>query len=273
MNAVNKWRECVTATADGMRKQEIMKTEEWIGCGISAHSPECLCDVIIRQPLPPLNEVLRDGVYDLWMGKELCDLKGYCVPWTNDKILDYLTDLEKFYDAWHENLRMGLDAEQLSDVQPLVFNEGEPQFVHWRVIREAFQYCMTKFTDSPNAIIMQLCITPQELLDALCTGKSNGKWDYNDIDKLDKLFMEQAIQYTAIADELNITVATVRGLKKYWDSRRVRGDNPAKSLMHNLATTTTMPPREVIDEVYKQYGVLYSRSTVTKTRSRAKDKQ
>lgn len=83
-------------------------TEEWIGCGISAHSPECLCDVIITKPLPPLEEVLQDGVYDLWMGKELCDLKGYCIPWTQDKILDYLTDLEKFYDSWHENIRMGL---------------------------------------------------------------------------------------------------------------------------------------------------------------------
>lgn len=251
-----------------------MTTEETVGCGISAHSLDCLCDVVITNPLPPLEECITDGVYDVWMGKELADLRNYCVPWTNEKILDYFSDLVKFYDSWSENMKLGLDAEQLSEMEPLVFNHSEPQFVHWRIIREAFQYCMTKFSDSPKHIILQLCITPQELMNALTTGKTeNKKWNYLTIDQMDELYSRQAINYTDIADELNITIATARGLKKYWDSRRTRGDNPAKTYMHNLATTTDMPPREVIDAVYKQYGVLYSRSTVTKTRSRAKNKQ
>lgn len=70
-----------------------------MNCGIKEHSDDCLCDVIIREPV---QITMHDAVDEMWMGRQLCDARGYDYPWTSNKILDYFTDLCKFYDRWAE---------------------------------------------------------------------------------------------------------------------------------------------------------------------------
>jgi hypothetical protein len=32
---------------------------------------------------------ISDGVHGMWMGRQLCEVRGYGVPWTTNKMLDY----------------------------------------------------------------------------------------------------------------------------------------------------------------------------------------
>jgi hypothetical protein len=70
-----------------------------MNCGIVEHDDDCLCDVIINEPV---QIKLHDAVDEMWMGRQLCDTRDYDYPWTSDKILNYFTDLCTFYDRWSE---------------------------------------------------------------------------------------------------------------------------------------------------------------------------
>lgn len=68
-------------------------------CGVEIHPEECLCDVIITEPVPI---AIHDGVDGMWMGAQLCDARGYALPWTPTTILNYFEDMCLFYDRWSE---------------------------------------------------------------------------------------------------------------------------------------------------------------------------
>jgi hypothetical protein len=68
-------------------------------CGVDSHDDACLCDVVIVEPVAI---TITDGVHGMWMGQQLCDTRGYDYPWTNEKMLDYFTDMCTFYDRWTE---------------------------------------------------------------------------------------------------------------------------------------------------------------------------
>lgn len=72
---------------------------DWLGCGTYDHGPDCLCDVVIPEQTDKRQTVILDYVNDMFMGRQICDIQGYCVPWTSSKFADYLTDLGIFNDA------------------------------------------------------------------------------------------------------------------------------------------------------------------------------
>jgi hypothetical protein len=245
-----------------------METE--VGCGVATHDEACLCDVIIRQPLPPLEECLKDGVQDMWFGREVCDMRGYSAPWTEESILNYFEDLEKFYDAFHYQQPSGGIVNSLNDMDSFQ-HERLPLFAQWSWVRDAVQYGMDRFDNSLQEIIVALNIEPQLLIDALTTGKAGIDWDYQSIDLLDKCFMEGNLNFADIGRTMNLATGTVRGLYKYWDKRRKRlvgSDNPARDRMHWLCRNTELSPREIVDIVHQEHGFLYARSSVSKCRQR-----
>ncbi len=69
-----------------------------LGCGVADHDSTCLCDVIVKEPTPI---GVADAVDEMWMGRQLCEIRGYGSPWTGESLADYFTDLCRFYDEWH----------------------------------------------------------------------------------------------------------------------------------------------------------------------------
>lgn len=66
------------------------------GCGIKVHNKMCLCDVIIPHP----TGWVGDAMLDMWMGEEIVKMRGYTMPWDDDDIIGYLTDLTYAKDNW-----------------------------------------------------------------------------------------------------------------------------------------------------------------------------
>jgi hypothetical protein len=70
-----------------------------MNCGVAEHSDDCLCDVVITEPV---SIGIKDAVDEMHMGKQLCEIRNYGRPWSTNQMLDYFTDLCTFHDKWKE---------------------------------------------------------------------------------------------------------------------------------------------------------------------------
>lgn len=246
--------------------------DDWLGCGVDGHGQDCLCDVHITSPLPPLSQCLSDGVGDMWMGRQLCRIKDYGRPWTNESMLDYFTDLEQFYDSFHEQSKRGIELGDLSEVEMLEFDDKVSTIERWKIIRENLRACIDRFPNPLGDIVRQLGLTAQEAIDAMTTAKCGGDWDYDKLNKLDDYMSARTPVIARIARYMGISKETARGLNKYWIHRRSllwRNDtNPAQTMLHDLCRNTTMSASEIVNKVYETHGVKYSKSNVSQYRSR-----
>lgn len=259
-----------------------MITEEILGCGVAEHDESCLCDVVIVKPLPPLKECFRDAVEEMWMGRELCELKDYCAPWTREKTLSYLEDLKTFYDEYHHNpvaTQLSSEDETLRDLNPISRDEYEPLNKWWDRIRKEVQYGMDNLNDSLCDIVKQLGLTPQEFIDAATLRRAGDDWDWEKLNMLDEMFSIACPILAHIQRKTGCTKDVIKGLKKYWVPRRMRigvGDNPnpARVLLGKLALdpSLNLSNREICAIVEKEYGVKYESSTVSKIKRRTKSR-
>lgn len=251
--------------------------DDWLGCGVATHDPDCLCDVHITHPLPPLTECLRDGVQDMWMGRQLAALKDYGRPWTNESILNYLTDLETFYDAFHEQPTYNIGAIALCEVPVLDLPDDIPLPARWKLIRDSVQFCIDSFSEPLVVIVRHLDVTPQDVVDAMTTCKGGDGWDENRLFLLDDMMSAETVNYANIAETMDLPIGVVRGLRKYWEHRRFKtwqgASNPAQAMFHELCRNTNMGPTEIVALVKERHGVEYHRASVSKYRSRLKDRQ
>lgn len=254
--------------------------DDWLGCGTDGHDPDCLCDVVITNPLPPLAECMTDAVQDMWMARTMCEVRGYSRPWTRDKILDFLEDMRTFYDAYHASNQPMAGAERLCEVEFLVVPFDLKRLEQWKLVRQAIADCMDKFPDDSLVDIMrQLGVTPKFVVDAMTTGKPSRDWDWDSIARLDALLSEQYVNLAQIGREMGVSAEAIEGLFKYWRGRRIHkwGEvtpvHPAMLMFRKLCLETDMAPVEIVRMVEQKHGVTYARSNVTNTRRRHRNKQ
>jgi nicotinic acid mononucleotide adenylyltransferase len=56
-----------------------------MNCGVAEHSDDCLCDVVITEPV---SIGIKDAVDEMHMGKQLCEIRNYGRPWSTNQMLD-----------------------------------------------------------------------------------------------------------------------------------------------------------------------------------------
>lgn len=243
-----------------------MNSEKFVGCGQDDHNVDCLCDVVITRPLPPISACLSDGVQDLWMGARVAEVRGYSRPWTDSQILDYLQDMAKFWDEFHYK------------VEPLQGLDSQPDdalLVKWQAIRDTVKARMESSDEPLVHILNSLNVSPQDFMDAATCKKAGTGWTATRLQKLDDMFMDMGVSYPKIQAEFGLTEHFVRGLRKYWGQRRGRRQGvvleaEARVYMHALCRETALTPTEIVDKVHKKFGTVYSLSTISKYRSRMK---
>lgn len=247
--------------------------ESPIGCGVLEHDESCLCDVIITNPLPPLQECFRDAIEESFMGSRICKIRGYSAPWTSAKMLDYFEDMTMFWDAFHTEQKVfTTDVDTLNDVEEVVLEQDDPPFIKWGKIRDAVQTNMDRFDASLVNILQHLSLDPQDTMDALTTNKGGTGWTYERIEELDKLFMSEP-NMTEISNQTGISYGMIKGLVRYWEKRRKRqgtGANPARALLHELCRNTDMTCTQIIEKVKQETGHVYTKSAISKYRIRFK---
>jgi hypothetical protein len=246
---------------------------ELLGCGVAEHDESCLCDVVITKPLPPLEECFKDAVAEMFMGKELCEIKDYCAPWTNEKILSYLEDMRTFYDEFHSHPLLSLGVEKM------VKDFNEPSAKWWARVCNMVQHYMDNTDSKLVDIIQAMGLTPQEFIDIATHHNAGDGWDKDRLNMLDSMFSKDVFVLTRIAKEVNITVPTATGLRRFWIPRRMRngqGQNKARVMLGNLALDPAyahLSTRQICDIVNAQYGTEYTNSLVSKIRNRTRARQ
>jgi len=237
-----------------------METE--IGCGVATHSKECLCDVNIINKLPPLEDCIRDGVADLFMGARVCEIQEYGVPWTRDSMLDYFTDMVKYWDALHAEQE--LYAVMGTDV---VIDATEPTFTRWGKTREAIQSCMDKKGVTLSGVIRHLGLDAQEAMNALTANRGSKEWTFERIDELERL-IKLGVSRKVIAEQLDIPFGNVRGLAYLWDSQKAEVPKVQARKMLNELCATDYDAATIMEIIVTETGVQYGRGAIAKRRAR-----
>lgn len=233
-----------------------------IGCGVATHSKECLCDVKIINPLPPLADCIRDGVGDLFMGSRVCEIQGYGVPWTTSSMLDYFTDMVEYWDAFHAEQE--LYAVLGTDV---VIDSTEPTFIRWGKTRDTIQSCMDKKGVTLSGVIRHLGLDCQEAMNALTANRGTKDWTFERIDELERL-IKLGVSRKVIAKQLDIPFGNVRGLACLWDSQKAEVPKIKAQRLLNELCLTDYDAATIMKIIVTETGVQYGRGAIAKRRSR-----
>lgn len=171
------------------------------GCGVKDHSDECLCDVVIVTPTP----INADALQNMWMKKELCQTKGYAVPWTDEKLVSFFSELLFVHDAW-----VMVDYVRSFRDQP-----DSPQHNGWQAIRQVLTMYLRQQPPPPLEMFLRMFdITCEELTTIMTSAKKQISWETM------KLFEEMVIGRKHTLKEIEratgLSENTTRTLYKYW---------------------------------------------------------
>lgn len=223
---------------------------------------------------------ISDGVHGMWMGRQLCEVRGYGVPWTNEKMLDYFQDLCKFYDAWSESIsHIGL-PDAASELQAL--DLAGDTFNKWKLIRAYVEGAYSKFpNESLNSIMVALGITPTQYLQACTTGGLPKCFEVTAefIDRLEEYYLShEKIVWVDVAKHFGISAHIIKNLCRVFNKRHITkyGDiagqrKYARELLQDLALCTNETPTNITKEVSDRTGVQFDLSSVTKIRKRKRN--
>lgn len=243
---------------------------DWLGCGHFEHGPECLCDVKIEKPTP----TVRDWVHDVWMGPQLCELRGYGAPWTSAMLADYLTDLSTFHAALKLH---GMD-NQTGSVGSEVLEEVS--FANLMNVRSAVREMLERMHEPSLAGALRLLgLSAQKFLDAVTQYKMNGtaNWNLETIQDFEDALMKQG-KIVDICSRFSVSEATYYRLKEYLRPvyayhkvSFVRMSSDERELARKKAVSMIADGHDnatIIREVETLSGVKYTTAAISKLRVR-----
>lgn len=247
-----------------------MKVSEEInvGCGVTEHGEECLCDVII---VTPITVTVRDAVNDMWCGREICDIRGYGVPWTDETITNYLTDLLRGHDAWIAS-DVPQTIEARSDYDPTNTVLG------WKQIRESVRPALSGTDPKPpvEVVLQSLGFTAEEFIRAATTGKAS--MDIDTLKQFEIRVLEGVTSLAGLARDFNISAEIAGNLFKYWNvpfsplHKDIKGTKVQRQRLKELVLEG-IKPNTISKILYSEYGYKVSRHSVSKSKRRILDKQ
>lgn len=246
-------------------------------CGYLEHGSECLCDV---KPIG-VKIGVADLVNDMFMGRELCDVRNYCAPWTPNDILDYFTDLCTFYDAYAEQKKNPViigDFESQTLPEHVRHGEhgGRTQIRHY--VRTVYDTHGRSMSDT----LRQLGVSPDEYRYSLSVSrKSKYHLTADDIDYLEReLTKAQRPPMAELRSKVNVPEVTIMAFAKEVEERRRQlhkntmdesaDMDAATTMAKNLALNTGHTPTKIVRMVYDKTGVILNISTPVKYRKRNK---
>lgn len=244
---------------------------DWLGCGVYEHGPECLCDVKVEQP----TVTVRDWVNDVWMGRQLCDVRGYCAPWTSAKLADYLSDLGKFHAA----LKLyGMESGSQGD--RVLETDSGVAFASLMNIRDAVRNMLEKMPNPSLADALRFLGVPvPRFLDAATQYKLRGSesWTYETLDDFEEAILAHG-KIADVCDRFGITEQNLYTLKDYlrpvFVARGisfVKSASPEREAARKLALDLIADGLEnasIVWEVERKYGIKYSSAAISKMRVR-----
>jgi hypothetical protein len=250
-----------------------------IGCGIVDHPETCLCDV---KPLQVRISV-SDGVHEMWMGKKICDLRGYSRSWTRNSMVDYFQDLCRFYDEWSRLEAGGYEfPESLGELSLPEEIATSKDFGKWWAVRDFVNSAYNHYGYDMNTILRQVGITPHQWFVSCIGGRVNTPHQMTEqkLAVIENQFTEFTLPHMKqLAERVQMTTHIMETMRDIFAKRRrqLHGDTlpedvqrSASDMIKRLSLDTTTPPSEIIATVQQETGISFSISYVTNLRKRNK---
>ena len=244
-----------------------VSSETWLGCGVSYHDDDCLCDVIITSVAPI---TVRDCVNDMYMGREICDIRGYCLPWTDEKILDYFTDLVRGHDAWVDSGMRKLQDSNQGDTEP---TGAGRVFIGWKTTREMVRQALSGTNPKPpiELVLQALNITAEQFVSACCAGKFT--MNLETLNRFETRVLAGITSLTEVAREFSVSYEIVRNLQKYWNiplspKRRNTKERQAHRIRMDELILQGHNPATISKILLEEYDYVIDRHTVHKRKYR-----
>ena len=239
--------------------------KDWLGCGVKSHHPDCLCDVVITTIAPV---TIENGTADIFMGSEIAELRGYCVPWTTTKMLDYFTDVVMFHDTWVDS---GLKKASANRTD----GRGKERTAwDWKMTRAGVRGALMN-TPKPKirVVLATLGYTVDEFMCSATTGKFT--MTASQLDLFEERVLAGVTNMAQLGRDFNMSTDTARNLYKYWNIPYTtvytyngsKGNEVPRARIKELILAG-YKPREVSDMLMAEFGYQVSRHTVSKTKAR-----
>ena len=223
---------------------------------------------------------ISDGVHGMWMGRQLCEVRGYGVPWTTETMLNYFEDLCKFYDIWAESMSQVSLPNSVSELQALDL-DGDT-FNKWKMIRAYVEGAYNKFpNESLMSILGRLSVSPTQYLQACTTGGLPKCFEVSDdfINEIEAYYLSQEKNvWVRMSEHFGISAHIVKNICRVFRKRHIAkyGDVVgarvyARELLNDLALCTDETPTNICKEVFDRSGVEFDLSAVTKIRKRKRN--
>lgn len=240
---------------------------ETLGCGVSDHPDECLCDVVIGTPTPIL---VRDAVAEMWQGPTIAEIRDYGRPWTDASILDYFADLTKGYDAWRSSgIPEIVQAREEGEVDLRYHGE-------LKQIRTSVRSALSHDNPKPNieTVLQALGYTAEQFTSAVTTNK----WvvDIGVLNRFEARILEGFPSLASLGREFGISVEIAKNLFGYWnipyEPKGVTSKGVVRERMNELVRQGFMP-KPISDILESEFGVIVDRHTIAKAKRRLLDKE
>lgn len=245
-------------------------------CGYRKHGSECLCDV---QPLG-VEIGIGDMVNDMFMGRQLCDLRGYCAPWTRNDILDYFTDLCTFYDAYAEQKKNPIIIGEFESVT-MPEEMRHDKFGGHTKMRHYVRAVYNQYGRTLSDTLRQLGLTADDYRSMLSRGSRKGQpQSQMTMEKIDYLESEltkrERPPMADLTKNSGLSEFIITNVIRDMDDRRkqLHGNvnwEEAHALMVKLSTETTMTSTKILRKVFDETGVMFDKSNPIKVRKRKKE--
>lgn len=243
---------------------------DWLGCGTVEHGPECLCDVKIGKPIT----TVHDWVNEIWMGPQLCEIRGYGAPWTSAMLADYLTDLGKFHAALKLH---GMDNNTGSLGVGLL---EDARFANSVNVRSAVRDMMERMTEPALADALYILgVSAKQFLDSASQFKMQDteSWNLERIKEFESDLLAH-MRIPAVCKKYNMSESTYNTIKEYlrpvFSARKVpffKMNNMERNIARKRAVELIAEGKDnasIIRDIEELCGVKYTSAAISKLRVR-----
>lgn len=100
-----------------------------LNCGVNGHDEECLCDVVVTNPVAIMDNWVRDS----WMASKVVLYSGLSAPYSNEDILTLLSSQVAIHDEMHRQERKREQqrnaARRQHETRPTLFTKEQMEEV------------------------------------------------------------------------------------------------------------------------------------------------
>jgi hypothetical protein len=207
-----------------------------------------------------------DGVYGMWMGEQICELRGHGnqPEWDSQQLVDYFADVLKAHDAWVYQGAPESDPD---------YHKGGNKRWGWirRTVKQALD---TNPQPKVADVLAEIGVRPEEFTRAVFTNKAY--LDAEQLEEFEQMVLGGKHTFADMSRHFGISRFSVKTLHTYWGlpTPTVPGISTSQNAPHILHMVELInqgvATGDIVNEISTKFGVTITAGAVSHKRKRMK---